>query len=606
MNMQGRQVVMESHISKSSGLEYKARFFNVQDPPRRTRIIFEAEESTRPQVLMGGRPRGLFRPDRVTFDGKLTMIYRPLRGLESSRTVYPSTDKPLVVEEWCVRNKSEREVTLEVVAGHTLTMIGERVWVEWVCPAVGETEVAPGEEFRFYASVQARPVGAPKLDVDPLTEGAARAALAEAAWQGPARLEVPDPMLEAAYALQKLHVLETPIETYKGILSHNGSLTYSPGVWANDPVEYSSPLFPFFGNPLLNESALNMYRVWLDHIRAHGIDPFPGSFEYTTLQLVQKHRGDNAMVLYGLSKFLLFLGDREAGEDMWPLIEFCVESIEAHMTADGIVASKTDEMEGRYPTGDANLSTSALAYGGYVHAARLARALDKPGLGSSYDERAAELAVAIEEFFGGEVEGFETYRYYAGNTTLRGWILLPLSMDIWDRKQGTLAAMLSDKLWPARHRGGDILAESTRETEWGRETYYALRVLFKAGMSDRALDLTRKVVRAQIFGPGGPYPDEDAIDMLCPGSLYPRVLTEGVFGIIPTGFDSFECTPWLPSTWPRMALRDVRAFGRRWDLVVERVGKEQKVSVIREGKEIFSATAPAGTTHAVAFDSPEG
>jgi len=599
LNMQGQQVVMETHVSKAKGLEYKARFFNVQDPPQRNQVLFHAVTNARTEVLLNGQPRALFRPDQVEFDGKLTLIYRPLRGMESTRTVYPSTDKALVVEEWLVRNASRNEVTLQVIAGHSLTTRDERVVVEWNCPGIAATVVPPDGEFRFYTWAQARPVSDPAIEFHPLTERAARDSLAQVAWHGAGRLDVPDPMLVTAYNLQKLHVLETPIQTFKGIIAHNGSLTYSPGVWANDPVEYSSPLFPFFGNALLNESAMNMYRLWLDYIREHGIDPYPGSFEYTTLQLVQKYRGDDAMVLYGLSKFLLFLGERSAAEEMWPLIEYSVASIEAHRTPAGIIASKTDEMEGRYPTGDANLSTSALAYGGYVHAAHLARALGKSDIGAIYNDSAIKLAVAIENYFGGEVEGFQTYRYYEGNTTLRGWILLPLAMDIWQRKQGTLDAMLSDQLWPSRHQGGDILAESTRETEWGRETYYALRVLFKAGLTDQALDLTQKVVRAQIFGPRGPYPDEDAIDMLCPGSLYPRVFTEGLFGIVPTGLDSFECTPWLPSAWPRMALRDLRAFGKSWDLIVERESKHEKVTVISAGKAIYSGSAPAGATHRV-------
>ena len=100
-------------------------------------------------------------------------------------------------------------------------------------------------------------------------------------------------------------------------------------------------------------------------------------------------------------------------------------------------------------------------------------------------------------------------------------------------------------------------------------------MLFKAGRTEDALELTRRVVHAQIFGSRGLYPDEDAIDMLCPGSLYPRVFTEGMFGIVPTGLDSFECTPWLPNAWLRMALRDLRAFGQAWDLVVERAGRAE-------------------------------
>jgi hypothetical protein len=387
------------------------------------------------------------------------------------------------------------------------------------------------------------------------------------------------------------------------VIVHNGSLRYSPGIWANDPVEYSSPLFPFFGDSELNRASMGMYRVWQDYCRQSGIVPFPGSFEGPALKLTQRGRGDDAMVLYGLSKFLLFQGDRAAAEEMWPLIEFAAASVRSNTSADDIIASRTDEMEGRYPTGTANLSTSSLAYGGYRLAARLAQSLGKPAA-VEFDQRAETLRKGIAAYFGADVEGFKTYRYYKENTTLRGWILLPLAMGITERQEATVAALMSDKLWPHRLAGADILAESTRPTEWGRETYYALRVLFKAGRTEDALDLTRRVVKAQIFGAKGPYPDEDAIDMLCPGSLYPRVFTEGMFGIVPTGLDSFECTPWLPKDWPMMALRDLRAFGQAWDLVVERDGDLQKVTVSIAGKSVMTGYGPAGKTYSVTF--PKG
>ena len=365
-------------------------------------------------------------------------------------------------------------------------------------------------------------------------------------------------------------------------------------------LKAQSPVFPFFGDAELNRASMNMYRIWQNYCQEKGISPFPGSFESPALKLTQRERGDDAMVLYGLSKFLLFQGDRAAAEELWPLIEFSAASVLCHTTAEGIIASRTDEMEGRYPTGAANLSTSSLAYGGLRQAARLAQALGKP-VAAEFDQRADALRKNMEAYFGAEVEGFKTYRYYQGNTTLRGWILLPLAMGITERQEGTVAALLSDKLWPHRLSGADILAESTRPTEWGRETYYALRVLFKAGRTEEALELTRRVVRAQIFGSKGPYPDEDAIDMLCPGSLYPRVFTEGMFGIVPTGLDSFECTPWLPKAWPRMALRDLRAFGRSWDLEVERAGDRQKVTVRSGGKIVLTDSGPAGKTYAVTF-----
>lgn len=599
--MQGRKVVVECHVkntSRENNVQYLVRFFGVQGPNRENRLIFSGGMNTRPNVISNGYLRRWWRPEKVEFDGRLIIHYGTNRGVSAERTIYPSTTKALLIDEWTMRNESHKAVDMQILSSSINSTLDDRVRMSWASPGI-EQLLEPGEELQFHGAIHAGGVmdKAPEFDV--AAERQARMEIADAAWNGPGRLEVPDPMLVAAYNLQKFHVLETPILTDKGVITHNGSLTYSPGIWANDPVEYSSPLFPFFGDKQLNEAAMNMYRVWLSHCREHGIDPFPGSFQEESLRLVQRHRGDEAMVLYGLSKFLLFLGDPEAAEEMWPLIEFSVTSIENHMTPEGVVASKTDEMEGRYPTGDANLSTASLAYGGYRHAADLARALGKPEVGATYDQRAEALAASIESYFGAKVEGFETYRYYRGNTTLRGWILLPLAMGIQERKAETLNAMLSDKLWPGRENGGDILAESTRETEWGRETYYALRVLFKAGRTDEALALTRKVVAAQIFGPNGPYPDEDAIDMLCPGSLYPRVFTEGVFGIVPTGFNSFECTPWLPTNWPKMALRDMHAFGKSWDMVVERNGDQQKVTITCEGRTVLETTGPPGKTYTV-------
>jgi hypothetical protein len=599
--MQGRRVVMQVEAGAETNVSFTARFFCMQrEAQPGKRFVFRSGPESVPDVRVGGERLPVGAPAQAEFDGRLTLSYPTTNGLGLTRTVYPSMTRALVLEEWQVLNSSGAAVPVSVLPSRRESAAGD-VALVWNCPAVATQALQTGSALSFATWVLARPAAEPDFAFDLGAERSARRALAEAAWHGPCRLETPEPLLDAAFVLQKLHVLESPIDTFKGTITHNGSLTYSPGVWANDPVEYSSPLFPFFGDAELNRAGINMYRVWLDHCRTYGIDPFPGSFEGETLKLVQRERGDGAMVLYGLSKFLLFLGDRAMAEELWPLVEYSAASVLKHTRPDGIVASRTDEMEGRYPTGDANLSTSALAYGGYRLAASLAASLNRSETATDLNQRADALEEAMESCFGAEIEGYETYRYYAGNTTLRGWILLPMAMGITNRQEGTVAALLSDKLWPDRGRGADILAESTRPTEWGRETYYALRVLFKAGRTEAALDLTRRVVETQIFGSKGPYPDEDAIDMLCPGSLYPRVFTEGMFGIVPTGLDSFECTPWLPQAWPSMALRDVRAFGRNWDLVVERDGGQQKITVTCGGSTVMTASGPAGKKFFVRF-----
>ena len=604
MNMQGLKVVMQVQSSVTKGLFYTSRFFNVKSD-NFNKIMIDAGTESDPELRINNLILKTGSPASATFDGMLTFIYPENKGIEVSRTIYPSNTNAVVIEEWQLQNHSGKAVKMSVSAIRQVKYTDEEIVVVRTCTGIEPVSVEPDGTVSFSVTIQGRQIAAPDRDTDVSLEHQARANLSKWAWKGPGRLETPDPALDLAFALQKFHILECPAETWKGIITHNGSLRYSPGIWANDPVEYSSPVIPFFGDDQLNRASLNMYRFWMDYCIEKGIRPFPGSFESASLKLVQQERGDDAMVLYGLSKFLLFLGDPKAAAELWPLIEFSAQSVQGHLTGSGIIASETDEMEGRYPTGDANLSTSSLAYSGYRQAARLAHDLGKKSVEIDFDNRATALRKAIEVNFGAEMEGFNTYRYFKENTTLRGWILLPLAMGINERQEGTIAALLSDKLWPRRLEGADILAESTRPTEWARETYYALRVLFKAGHTDEALDMTRRVVKAQVFGEQGPYPDEDAIDMLCPGSLYPRVFTEGMFGIVPTGLKSFTCTPRLPREWPRMALRDLRAFGQAWDLVVERVGDKQKITVSSGGKVVFTGMGVEGKTFRVGFQGAD-
>jgi hypothetical protein len=600
MNMQGRKVVMQIQSSVKNGLNYTARFFNVKED-NFNKIMVNVGTELDPELRIDNLILKTGSPVSATFDGMLTFTYPENKGIVVSRKIYPSNTNAFVIEEWQLRNSSGKTVKISVSEARQVKFTDESIVAVWTCKGVEPVSVKTGDMLSFHTSLQGRGISAPDMVADVTMEHKSRIKMAELAWNGPGRLETPDPALDLAFALQKFHILESPIETYKGVITHNGSLRYSPGIWANDPVEYSSPVFPFFGDSQLNDAGLNMYRIWMDYCREKGIVPFPGSFEGPSLKLTQRERGDDAMVLYGLSKFLLFLGDPKAADEMWPLIEFSAQSVNKHLTNDGIIASRTDEMEGRYPTGKANLSTSSLAYAGYRQSARLAHDLGKTTVEADFDKRADALRTAIEKYFGAEIEGFRTYRYYKENTTLRGWILLPLAMGINDRQEGTIAALLSEKLWPGRLKGADILAESTRQTEWARETYYALRVLFKSGHTEEAITMTRRAVKAQVFGEQGPYPDEDAIDMLCPGSLYPRIFAEGMFGIVPTGLNDFKCTPWLPAEWPLMAMRDLRAFGKAWDMVVERDKDKQKVTITCGGKIVFKGSGPAGKTYSVKF-----
>ncbi len=67
-------------------------------------------------------------------------------------------------------------------------------------------------------------------------------------------------------------------------------------------------------------------------------------------------RGDAAMIAYGAARYALARGERNEAEELWPLVEWCLNTAGRKLTPEGVVASDTDELEGRFPAGKANLS----------------------------------------------------------------------------------------------------------------------------------------------------------------------------------------------------------------------------------------------------------
>lgn len=73
-------------------------------------------------------------------------------------------------------------------------------------------------------------------------------------------------------------------------------------------------------------------------------------------------------------------------------------------------------------------------------------------------------------------------------------------------------------------------------------------------------------------------------------ALYCRAVTEGLFGIIPTGFRKFSAAPWLPSIWNSMNLRRIKAFDRTFDLEVRRDGALKTVTARMADGRLVSKT----------------
>ena len=546
------------------------------------------------------------RPDSFWFDGMLHVHSTGTQGLSIRHHLYPSRDEPAFIDRVEVHNPTQATISLTIsdaVRDHFTdpdkSLTGSyRIRVQTDRP--GRMSLAPGEtrEFALIYSGGAARDQVPYYSAR--YEEAKRAALLDQTAQQLV-LESPDPILNQAFAWAKLRAVESIYRTRGGLMHGPGGGRYYAAIWANDQAEYANPFFPFLGDPAGVESARNSFRHFARYMNP-AFQPIPSSIiaEGTDDWHGAGDRGDMAMIAYGAARFALAQGDPALARELWPLITWCLEYCRRQLTQEGVVRSDSDELEGRFPAGDANLNTSCLYLDALRSAGYLGQGLGEPdSLLSNYASQANDLEKAIEAHFGRTVSGYETYRYYAGNETLRAWICTPLTVDIFTRKEGTMDALFS-ALWTP-----DGLASAAGSTTfWDRATLYALRGVMAAGETERALAFLQAYSRRRLLGEHVPYPVEawpegNQRHLSAESALYCRIITEGLFHIRPTGFHSFDLTPHLPAAWDRMTLRHIRAFGRDVDLVVERVGDQIQIQITEGSSRIFSRRVDSSTTVSV-------
>ena len=509
--------------------------------------------------------------DAITFDGVLRTEGHT-DGLFITRALLPSREGQYAVEQITVRNDGPRPRDLRwwesepscVKGCHGVYVKRREILGEQGLLPPGGTRVLTACYTAAIASAPAAPLpGADEIALRQSFVSAVRNSLI---------LETPDEILNNAFTLAKLRAAESVFRTRSGLLHAPGGLHYYAAVWTNDQVEYANPLFPWLGEPNAIESAKNALELYIPFMSGSYL-PIPSSIIAEGLDIWEGagDRGDAAMYASGASRFLLALGDRAYAEKILPAVEWCLEYCKRRTTPEGVVASDSDELENRFSSGDANLATSCLAYDGLRHAAALESALGREDMAQEYLRRGDALEGAIEAHFGATVEGFDTYRYHAGCERLRAWICLPLAFGIRRRQAETIRGLFSERLWMP----DGLATESGGAVFWDRSTLYALRSVLSAGEADRAMEKLRAYSRRRTLGEHVPYPVEawpegDQRHLSAESALYCRVYTEGLFGLEPTGLDSFRLTPALPEDWDGASLRNVHACGRTFDLAVTR------------------------------------
>ena len=509
-------------------------------------------------------------------------------GIELKQMLFPSAEHPAFYEEYQITNKTGQSVSVEIpryLSRNTtdpLKGVKGSYWVKCESICDGVFNVLPDDSIAFGLIFSAQLPESNILHADIQQEKTNRNNLIKN-WWGNLILETPDSILNQEFAFAKIRASESIYKTSGGYMHSPGGGSYYAAIWANDQAEYIGPFSPFPGYEKGINASLNAYLHFArfmnpeyhpipSSIIAEGIDIWNGAGD----------RGDAAMIAYGAARFSLSLGDKQVAEKLWPLIEWCLEYNKRKLNAHGVVSSDTDELEGRFPSGNANLCTSSLYYDALRSACDLGNDLGKSVTQlKTYREEALKLRKSIDAFFSRTVEGFDTYRYYDGNDVLRSWICMPLTVGIYDRVQGTIDALFSPRLWTEN----GLATQAGDKTFWDRSTLYALRGVLQAGETEKAINFLHYYSERRLLGEHVPYPVEaypegNQRHLSAESGLYCRIYTEGLFGIHPTGLNSFELTPLLPKAWNQMALRKINAFGTQFDIELQRKKDRIEVKVV--------------------------
>lgn len=601
-----KQLVLQRHLV----------FPMLRTVPNDTHASFahNVTERIRPGIFVNGTETDRYYVNDITLNEFLTFSCRSDTGLLVIRRGAPAVTKSAYIERWTIINDTGVPVRVHITDPGYSYISPEKEGVygsyEIKSRTVGTTDrkLLPGQSTVFFFVLAAGIKGYVDTDFDPSEEGKSRTFFAQQLSER-LILETPEPILDTMFRYAKLRACESIFETKCGLMHSPGGGSYYAAVWTNDQCEYVNPFFPFSGYETGNQQAVNCYKMYekymgdfdtplITSIVAEGDNTWSGAGD----------RGDAAMYAYGAARFALSYGDLKTAEELFPAIEWCLEYSRRKLNSDGVVLSDSDELEGRFPSGKANLNTSSLYYDALVSASALASELNDSEKSTLYARRAAEMKSAIENYFGADMSGFRTYRYYKENEKLRSWIAVPLTAGIFDRAEETADALYSPLLWSEN----GLLTEAGSKTFWDRSTLYAFRGTLYAGDTERTVGLLKKYSENRLLGEHVPYPVEawpegNQKHLSAESSLYCRIFTEGLFGIRPTGLRSFSMIPQLPKEWAYAHLRKIAAFGNLFDIDVVRSGDDPTLLTVTvscaDGRIVFSQTVAARTPLDIDFRS---
>lgn len=403
------------------------------------------------------------------------------------------------------------------------------------------------------------------------------------------RIKTPDARINQEIAFAKIRASESIFETKNGLMHSPGGGQYYAALWTNDQCEYANPLFAYLGDETAKKQSLNCYRLYsalakedeaiYTSIIAQGDGYWHGAGD----------RGDSSMYVYGFTRFLLASGDRENAETFLPSLETACAYVMSRMNGENVIESDSDELENRFESGKANLSTAVISYDAFLSMSYLEAELGRRDKAEEYETFADRIRSGIKTYFEADVEGFATYRYCREESRLRSWICLPLTVGINDRAAGTIQALKSDKL----KKPCGLLTRNGNKTFWDRSLLYALRGIFYCGDADDALAMLKEYTETRLLGEHAPYPIEaypegNGAQLSAESALYVRIFTEGVLGLRPVGFSSFTLKPSLPEEWESFSVENMAVAGKNLSVFLEKSGEEVRITIPELGYDALA------------------
>lgn len=534
-------------------------------------------------------------PVEFTLDGTLLVTCNTEYGVTVKRRLYPAAESRCCIEFVTLSAKENVKLRLDrpAVYVHAYGRGTKGVYLAEVShDAPAQIVLQQGEEFSFTVWYSARIANEQPIAMDGAPELIKRQKRVGQLCDETMRFTCGNKELDTMFRFAKLRAGESIFETLSGKFHSPGGRAYYAATWCNDQIEYAGPHFAMTGDSIAIDASLNAYRSYIpfmsdayyrlpSSIIAEGLDIWEGAGD----------RGDAAMYLYGASLFCLYLGDATIAKELYPAICWCAEYCERKKSPEGVICSDTDELEGRFATdGYANLSTSCLCYGGLLLAAKLASSLGDSEKAELFAGRATALKNAIEAYFAEDLHGFATYRYSKGIESLRAWICLPLCMGLLDRKEGTLAAMHSPLLWTEQGMlSCEKGEENTSDTIWDRATLYGMKGGFLAGDTSRMMEKLLSYCHKRLVCDRVPYaveayPEGGKRHLSGESALFARVITEGLFAILPESLTAFSFVPHLPKELPYLHLENLPICGGVYDIYIEK----ETYEVRRYGKIVLA------------------